>query len=148
MEAPGGVGADDNANDVRSIHNLGCRAVFLAMSVLAVSGNYPIGATALYVVAYHRSPLVMIVQMTSGGWKVDPRWWIGMVELSTTEPEQGTPSYAVRRLIAAMIAGDRNKARTIATPNANMDLLFDGAPDSASRQAYSMPRPRQCRSLK
>jgi hypothetical protein len=93
------------------------------------NGKYPIGTTARYVVAHHRSPMVMITQMTADGWKVDPRWWIEMVELARTEgPKQGTPAYAVRALIAALLAGERDEARRYATPNADMELLFDGAP--------------------
>ncbi len=96
---------------------------------LDATGKYPVGTTALYVVAHHRSPLVMVVQMTPGRWKVDPRWWIAMVGLASTDgPKEGTPAYAAQRLISAMIAGDRDEARRIATPGANMDLLFSGAP--------------------
>ncbi len=93
------------------------------------SGKYPVGTTALYVVAHHRSPLVMVLQMTASGWKVDPRWWIGMVGLASSDaPKQGTPAYAARRLLSAMIAGDKAEAARIAVPGASMALLFDGAP--------------------
>ena len=93
------------------------------------NGKYPIGTTAVFVVAHHRSPLVMITRMTADGWKIDPRWWIGMIALATTDgPADGTPAFVVRRLLAAMIAGNRDEVRRRATPGADMEIFFSGAP--------------------
>jgi len=93
------------------------------------AGKYPIGTTAVYVVAHHRSPIVMIVKKQSDGWKVDPRWWIGMVDLASDRgPEQGTAAYSARALLAALIGMDRQEAARYAVPGANLDILFDGAP--------------------
>ena len=93
-------------------------------------GKYPVGTTVVYVVAHHRSPLVMVLQRQADGWKVDPRWWISMVEMAQSEtgPKQGTPEYAARGLIATMIAMDKTQALGFATPGTNVDALFYGAP--------------------
>jgi hypothetical protein len=93
------------------------------------TGKYPMGTTAVYVVAHHRSPMVVVVQKKKDGWKVDPRWWIGMVDLSSDRaPAPGTAGYSARALLAALIATDSNEVRRYAVPGANLDILFDGAP--------------------
>ena len=93
------------------------------------AGKYPIGTTAVYVVAHHRSPIVMVVQKQSDGWKVDPRWWIGMVDLASGRaPERGTPAYSARALLAALIAMEREEVLRHAVPGASAEILFDGAP--------------------
>jgi len=93
------------------------------------SGKYPIGTTAVYVVAHHRSPIVMVVRKHNDGWKVDPRWWIGMVDLGSDRgPAPGTAAYSARALLAAMISMDRNETLRYAVPGANIEILFDGAP--------------------
>jgi hypothetical protein len=93
------------------------------------AGKYPTGTTAVYVVAHHRSPIVMVVQKKSDGWKVDPRWWIEMVDLGSDRgPAPGTAAYSARALIAGLISMDRNEALRYAMPGANIEMLFDGAP--------------------
>lgn len=83
------------------------------------AGKYPIGTTAVYVVAHHRSPIVMVVQKQNDGWKVDPRWWIGMVDLmSDREPAADTPAYSARALLAALISMDRSETLRHAVPGA------------------------------
>jgi hypothetical protein len=93
-------------------------------------GKYPVGTTAVYTVAHHRSPLVMVVERRADGWKVDPRWWLAMIELSQSEsgPNQGTADYAARGLIASMIAMEKTKALQFATPGSSIEALFLGAP--------------------
>jgi hypothetical protein len=96
---------------------------------LDATGKYPVGTTAVYVVAHHRSPIVMVVRKQNDGWKVDPRWWIGMVDLSSDRaPRPGTAGYAARALLASLISMNRNEVRRYAVPDANLDILFDGAP--------------------
>lgn len=93
------------------------------------AGKYPVGTTAVYVVAHHRSPIVMVVQKQNDGWKVDPRWWIGMVDLaSDREPAPGTAAYSARALLAALISMDRRETLRYAVRGANIEILFDGAP--------------------
>ena len=93
-------------------------------------GNYPVGTTAVYVVAHHRSPMVMVMQRETDGWKVDPRWWLSMVEMSQSEsgPKQGTAEYAARGLIATMIAMDKTEVLQFTMPGTSIDALFLGAP--------------------
>ncbi len=93
------------------------------------AGRYPTGTTAVYVVAHHRSPIVMVVEKKNDGWKVDPRWWIGMVDLASERaPGPGTPAYAARALLASLIAMNRDETLRYAVPGANGEILFDGAP--------------------
>jgi hypothetical protein len=92
--------------------------------------KYPTGTTAVYVVAHHRSPIVMVMQRGSAEWKVDPRWWIAMVDLASDQvgPVPGTAAYSARALIAALIAMDKKETLNYAAPGAALDILFDGAP--------------------
>lgn len=93
------------------------------------AGKYPIGTTAVYVVAHHRNPIVMVVQKQITGWKVDPRWWIGMMDLASDRgPAPGTAAYSARALLAALISMDRNETLRSAVPGADVEILFYGAP--------------------
>jgi hypothetical protein len=101
------------------------------------AGKYLIGTTAVYVVAHHRSPIVMVVEKRNDGWKVDPRWWIGMVDLASDRaPGPGTAAYAARALLASLISMDRNEAVRYAVPGADLDFLFDGAPSQREPSGY------------
>lgn len=93
------------------------------------AGKYPVGTTVVYVVAHHRSPVVVVMQKQNDGWKLDPRWWIGMVDLASEHPpELGTAGYSARALLAALIAMDRGATLRYAVPGANFAILFYGAP--------------------
>ncbi|MEO8577847.1 MAG: hypothetical protein ABI556_14150, partial [Gemmatimonadales bacterium] len=111
------------------------------------AGKFPTGTTAVYVVAHHRSPLVMVLQREADGWKVDPRWWLSMVEMAQSQsgPKEGTAEYAARGLIATMIAMDKAEALRFATPGTSGDALFLGAPSqrepSGQLDALAMEMP-------
>jgi hypothetical protein len=92
-------------------------------------GDYPVGTTALFVVAHGRGPTVFTLARRPEGWKVDLRWWIAMSELASgREPAPDSPDVAIRSLLAAMLQLERSEAARFVVPFANMDLLFDGAP--------------------
>ncbi len=92
-------------------------------------GNYPFGTTAVYMVAHRQSPMMMVVEKRADGWKVDPRWWLAMVETASgPDPGPGTATYAARRLLIALIAMDTTAALRYAVPRASPGLLFAGAP--------------------
>ena len=92
-------------------------------------GEYPVGTTALYVVAHGGGPMVVPLVRRAEGWKVDPRWWIaGMQLMSGQAPAPDSPDFAIRSLLAAMLQLDRTEAARFVVADANMDLLFDGAP--------------------
>ena len=96
---------------------------------LDAAGKYPIGTTVVYVVAHHRSPIVMVVENKTEGWRVDPRWWIAMVDLAAGRaPGPAAPEYAARSLLAALIAMNREEALRYSIAGANAEILFDGAP--------------------
>ena len=71
----------------------------------------------------------MVVENKTEGWRVDPRWWIGMVDLASDRaPGPATPEYAARALLASLIAMNREETLRYAVPGANAEILFDGAP--------------------
>lgn len=92
-------------------------------------GEYPVGTTALYMVAHGGQPMVVMLARRADGWKVDLRWWIAMTELTSGRPpDRASPEAAVKSLLSAMLSLDRQAAARFAAPGANMDLLFLGAP--------------------
>jgi len=110
------------------------------------AGKYPIGTTAVYVVAHHRSPIVMVVQKQRDGWKVDPRWWIEMVDLASERgPGRGTAAYSARALLSALISMDRKEVLRYAASPTDIEILFDGAPSqrepSGQLDALAMEMP-------
>jgi len=90
-------------------------------------GQYAVGTTALFSVAFGGGPMVVALAKQTDGWKVDLRWWLASIEQQSSEPKRGTPEYAIRSLTAALAAMDRTTAAKFATPGASMDLLFRGA---------------------
>ncbi len=91
--------------------------------------GYPVGTTSLFMVAHGGGPMMVTLTKRAEGWKVDLRWWLAMVELSSVKaPPRGSASSAARSLIGSLVALDRKQAVRFATPSANLDMLFAGAP--------------------
>jgi hypothetical protein len=92
-------------------------------------GGFPDGTTARYLVSDGRSPMIVSLVKGPGGWKVDVRWWLKMIELAEGGGfEPGTADHAARALTAALVRLDREAAAHLVTPGADLDLLFAGAP--------------------
>ncbi len=73
----------------------------------------------------------MMVSLTRRpeGWKVDLRWWLAMIEMSSgAGPQRGSAEYAVMALMASLLKLDRKQAARFAVPTASLELLFTGAP--------------------
>jgi len=98
-------------------------------ATLDANGQYPVGTTALYMIANGGQPMVVGLQRRAEGWRVDVRWWIAMTELmSGRGPAPGSPDMVIRSLLTAMLHLDRGHAGRLITDNKQLDLLFDGAP--------------------
>ncbi len=92
------------------------------------SGEYPVGTTVRFRVSYRNSMLVSLVR-TPEGWRIDLRWWLAMLDMASgPPPDRDSADYAARALIASLLDLDRKGAAEFATPGANLDLLFAGAP--------------------
>ena len=92
------------------------------------SGDYAVGTTVLYMVAHRGGPMVVTLARRSDGWKVDLRWWLAMVEMTSAKgPRTNGADSAVRSLLASMLAMDRKQAQRFIMPGGSMDLLFAGA---------------------
>jgi hypothetical protein len=92
-------------------------------------GEYPAGTSAVFMVAHHRGPMVVVLEKRNDGWKVDPRWWLAAMEMSEeAAPDITTPEFAVRSLFIAMLSLDRSTALGMASDGTNPELLFMGAP--------------------
>jgi hypothetical protein len=91
-------------------------------------GVYPVGTTGFYVMA-HRSPMAVVVVLTADGWKIDPRWWIAMMELATgSGPAAGSPEDVIKSCLSAMLRLDREGAAKFLADRKELDLLFLEAP--------------------
>jgi len=98
-------------------------------AALGANGQYPVGTTALYMVAHGGQPLVVGLVRRPEGWKIDVRWWIAMTDLMSGKgPASGSPELAVKALLSAMLHLDRSHAARLITDSKELDLLFDGAP--------------------
>lgn len=92
------------------------------------SGEYPVGTTVRFSASYRNLMLVSLVR-TPEGWRIDLRWWLAMLDMASgPPPDRDSADYAARALIASLLELDRQGAAEFATPGANLDLLFAGAP--------------------
>jgi hypothetical protein len=93
------------------------------------AGDYPVGTTVVYMVAHRGGPMMAVLVRRPEGWRVDLRWWLSMVELSSgKEPQAGTAQYAVRALLASMLQLNRGQAQRFIMPDGKLEILFAGAP--------------------
>jgi hypothetical protein len=93
------------------------------------SGGYAVGTTARFVAAYRSGPVVVSLVRQQDGWKVDLRWWLAMYDMQSAPPPlRDSPEFAIRAMTAALIRLDRKGAMEFAGPDADVELLFDGAP--------------------
>ena len=91
-------------------------------------GAYPVGTTGFYVMA-HRSPMTVTVVKTAQGWKIDPRWWIAMMELATGPgPAKDSAEDVIKSCLFAMLRLDREAATRFLADAREIDLLFLEAP--------------------
>jgi hypothetical protein len=92
------------------------------------NGEYPVGTTVRFSVSYRNLMLVSLVR-TPEGWRIDLRWWLAMLDMASgPPPDPDSADYAARALIASLLDLDREGAAKFLTPDANLDLLFAGAP--------------------
>ena len=79
-------------------------------------GEYPVGTTALFVVAHGGGPMVVTVARRADGWKVDLRWWIAMTELAAGRPPaKDSPELAIRSLLVRDVAPRSRRGRALRT---------------------------------
>jgi hypothetical protein len=92
--------------------------------------DYPVGTVGHYVVSSDGGPSVVTVVRQQDGWRVDVRWWLALMDMMNTPapPAAGSPEYAVRGLMASLIALRRPDVQRFAMPGADMEILFAGAP--------------------
>jgi hypothetical protein len=62
------------------------------------------------------------------GWKVDLRWLIAATPLTGDEPPRDTPDYAIKNLLLAMLALNKNAAAGFLAAGGKPDVLWDSAP--------------------
>ena len=92
------------------------------------NGEYPVGTTVRFSVSY-RNPMLVSLVRTPQGWRIDLRWWLAMLDMASgPPPDRDSADYAARALIASLLDLDREAAAKFVTPDADLDLLFAGAP--------------------
>lgn len=92
-------------------------------------GEYPVGSVGRFIVSGQGGPAVVTVVREPDGWKVDLRWWLAMLDMRNAEaPAAGSPDHAIRNLTLALIALNRQAVLRFAVPDADVRILFAGAP--------------------
>jgi hypothetical protein len=124
--------ADERAEAERRLATLQLRqredVLLRGMPVEAdAHGDYPAGSVAHVVASSNGGPALVTVVREASGWKIDLRWWLAMTDMSQA-PAPGSPDEAIRRILLALIGLNRKEAMRFAVPDADVDVLFAGAP--------------------
>src|SRR5687768_508360 len=62
-------------------------------------------------------PMVVTIAREPDGWKVDLRWWLAMLDMSSAgPPQEESPDYAIRSLLLALLALKRDEASRFVAP--------------------------------
>lgn len=93
----------------------------------AADGSFPVGTVARYTAAIGGNLTLITTVRQKDGWKVDLRWWLNAMEIDGPPPE-GSPEYAIKRLLFATATYDRDEAKKWILPGSDVELLFLGAP--------------------
>jgi hypothetical protein len=91
-------------------------------------GEVPVGTTVRYTTAHQGSPMIVSLVREIDGWKVDLRWWIAMTKLTGDEPPRTSPDYAIKNLLLAMLALNKNAAQRFIVSGGSMETLWTAAP--------------------
>jgi len=92
-------------------------------------GDYPVGSVGRFIASGNGGPAVVTLVREADGWKVDLRWWLAMLDMANGQPPAaGSPDQAIRNLTLALIAHDRHEALRFVTADAEISVLFAGAP--------------------
>lgn len=93
------------------------------------SGEPPVGATALYIVAPQGGgPMVMPMVKRPDGWKADVRWWIAGQQMTMSSAPPPPEHIVIRQLLIAMLGLDKREAVKHLADARGLDMLFLGAP--------------------
>ncbi len=92
-------------------------------------GHYPAGTQIRYMTGFRGTPLIVTMVQTAAGWKVDPRWWLAMREQGPDPaPKRGTPDFAIKALLTAVVTNSREHVAQFIVPGSNAHILFVDAP--------------------
>lgn len=93
------------------------------------NGDYPVGSVGRFLASGDGGPAVVTIVRTKDGWKVDLRWWLAMLDMASAgEPAEGSPEHAIKNLILALLALNRDAASRFLAPGRDIGVLFAGAP--------------------
>ena len=92
-------------------------------------GDYPVGSVGRFIASGNGGPAVVTLVREADGWKVDLRWWLAMLDMSSAgPPQEESPDYAIRSLLLALLALKRDEASRFVAPGGDANVLFAGAP--------------------
>jgi hypothetical protein len=93
------------------------------------AGDYPVGSIGRFLASGGGGPMVVTIVREPDGWKIDLRWWLAMLDMSSAgSPQEGSPDHAIRSLLLALLALERDEASRFVAPGGDMNVLFAGAP--------------------
>jgi hypothetical protein len=92
-------------------------------------GDYPVGTVAHFVASGNGGPSLVTLVREADAWKVDLRWWLALTDMANAPaPRPGSPDHSIRSLLIALASLDREETLRYAMPNADLKILFAGAP--------------------
>jgi len=94
-------------------------------------GVYPDGTVGRFLASFRGNPMIVTVVVADGGWKVDLRWWMKMIEMAQRDDlAKEDPEYAIKSMLLAMLQLDRSASKGWIVSPDDVDRLFAGAPSS------------------
>ena len=93
------------------------------------AGDFPVGSVGRFLASGAGGPTVVTIVREPDGWKIDLRWWLAMLDMSSAgPPQEESPDYAIRSLLLALLALKRDEASRFVAPGGDANVLFAGAP--------------------
>ena len=93
------------------------------------AGDFPVGSVGRFLASGAGGPTVVTIVREPDGWKIDLRWWLAMLDMSSAgPPQEESPDYAIRSLLLALLALKRDEASRFVAPGGDVNVLFAGAP--------------------
>lgn len=79
-------------------------SAFDAKHLPTSSASFPIGSKVMYLTSYRGVGMVLPLQHTESGWKVDMRFWLAMLKQRNVRPEKTDPEIVAKGFLCYLLA--------------------------------------------
>lgn len=70
----------------------------------ASTASFPVGTKVMYLTSYRSVAMVLPLQHTENGWKVDMRFWLAMLKQRNVRPEKTDPEIVAKGFLCYLLA--------------------------------------------